>query len=237
MKELLIDTCNQTLSIALVCDNKLVACEKLAGFKNHAETVMVVIVELVRQVKWQPQDLEQIGIAIGPGSYTGVRIGVTVAKTLGYALQIPVKCVSSLELLAYTALDIPNTLVVPMIDARRQCVYAGVYQYQNGQLQVVSDDKYQKIEDLKEYLNQQKQELILVGDYNNFLWDTEYISGSQSADATNIVYAKGKVYSAEDVHAIVPNYLKKVEAEEKWQNNHHKIVQKDSYIRVTKNDN
>ena len=89
----------------------------------------------------KPADIEKIVVAKGPGSYTGVRIGVTIAKTLAWTLNIPLVGISSLEVLAAGVGRYFNGCVSPLFDARRGQIYTGLYQYQNGKLQSVVKDQ------------------------------------------------------------------------------------------------
>lgn len=240
MKELLIDTCNKTLSISLTDNNQLVTHQVLNGFKNHAETLMVVIDQLMANIKWQPQDLDSISVTNGPGSYTGIRIGVTCAKTLGYTLDIPVKCVSSLELLSYNLNYLNDTLIVPLINARRNNLYAGVYLAQNNKITNLISDKFYSEQELYDILQKyDDKQVYLLGDTQEFnLLNNKYLCIDDNINnipnAYYLTKCKGTVYQGEDIHQIVPNYLKTVEAEENWQKDHPNIAQKDSYIELIK---
>lgn len=94
-------------------------------------------------------DIDGIVVAKGPGSYTGVRIGVTTAKTLAYALNTKLYGVSSLAALAATVKNDKQKLLVPIIDARREAVYTGVYQNVDGNITTIIKDQYLPIEELK----------------------------------------------------------------------------------------
>ena len=237
MKQLIIDTCNKALSVALVDDVTLVASQNMNGFKNHAETLFPVIDSLVSQAKWQPTDLEQIIVAYGPGSYTGVRIGVTSAKTLGYTLKIPVKCISSLELLAYNLCIEEDSYVVSLINARRNHVYASIYQVQEKRLQTIQADTYQEITDLQKQMEQLDGKFYLVGDYQDFIWTGFDYYGADHyqclPQAYYGLYCQGPIYTGADIHQIEPNYLKQVEAIEKWEEQQ-TTIQKQDYIKTTK---
>src|SRR5699024_1183966 len=108
--------------------------------QGHAERLMPAIVHLMNDVQWTSEDLQKIVVAKGPGSYTGVRIGLTTAKTLAWALDIPIVGVSSIFTLAYQAKFTPN-LICPFFDARRNRVYTGLFQWSNNRLQVVEDEQ------------------------------------------------------------------------------------------------
>ena len=126
MNTLLIDTSNQPMSIALMKDEEVLAAKTTNNKTNHSVQLMPGIQELFTQCDLTKENIDAIIVAQGPGSYTGVRIGVTVAKTLAYALNVRLFGVSSLEALAATTHQ-TNQLIVPLYDARRDAVYAGVY--------------------------------------------------------------------------------------------------------------
>ena len=99
---------------------------------NHSLRAMPAIEELFAKVGIAPTDIDAIAVSEGPGSYTGVRIGVTIAKTLAWTLGKPLIGVSSLKVLAANGLCILNGLICPLVDARRGNVYAGAYRIRTG---------------------------------------------------------------------------------------------------------
>ena len=144
MNYLLIDTSNQPLSVALMQDEKVLIEQTTNIKQNHSVQLMPEIQKLFEQSQVDKQEITDIVVAEGPGSYTGLRIGVTVAKTLAYALQTRLYGVSSLKALAATIKD-EHRLLVPIFDARREAVYTGVYQYVNGELTTIIEDGYLSI--------------------------------------------------------------------------------------------
>ena len=139
MKILAIDTSNHPMSVALVEDEQLLATTTLNMVRNHSIYLMPAISKLFELVQWQPTDIDRVVVAQGPGSYTGVRIGVTVAKTLAWTLKKPLVGVSSLEILARNLYE--EGYVVPLFDARRQSVFAGVYDGKTYE-SVIADGHY-----------------------------------------------------------------------------------------------
>ncbi len=162
MNYLLIDTSNQPLSVAIMKDNEVIAEKTTDIKKNHSVQLMPEIAEILTESKINKTEITDIVVAEGPGSYTGLRIGVTVAKTLAYALNTNLYGVSSLKALASTVKD-STKLLVPIFDARREAVYAGVYQYQDNELITIIDDTYIPIFELIEKLHQLNQPYVFVG--------------------------------------------------------------------------
>jgi tRNA threonylcarbamoyl adenosine modification protein YeaZ len=238
MKTLAIDTSNQTLAVAVVDGQEVLGQSQTMAIKNHSTALMPAIDGLMQAVGMAPKELEQIVVAKGPGSYTGLRIGVTTAKTLAQTLNIPLIGVSSLKAVAANCVGV-SQVIVPLFDARRQNVYAGAYQWHNGTLETRIKDQHIS---LSELLTQLKavdgQEVLFVGaDTVKF---KDMIEAELPTAHINQVsfwnYPNGVVLAAiakEDapvasIHDFVPDYLKLVEAEEKWLASHEPGV--DAYV-------
>ncbi|HLR18631.1 MAG TPA: tRNA (adenosine(37)-N6)-threonylcarbamoyltransferase complex dimerization subunit type 1 TsaB [Staphylococcus sp.] len=210
---LLIDTSNQPLSVAIMEDNQLLSEINSNEKINHSTQLMPAIEKVITESKVLKKDIDVIVVAKGPGSYTGLRIGVTVAKTLAYALNADLYGVSSLKALAATVKE-DDRLIVPIFDARREAVYTGVYQYRGHELIQLKEDQYIPISSLLELLHDTEQPYMFVG------MDTEKLSNLlDSACVTNIPqaqYMKPLINSAENVHQFKPNYIKISEAERNW---------------------
>ena len=133
MKILAIESSNQTMSAA-VCENgRLLAEVTTNGNLQHSTQLMPAVDHVMQLAGWKPADLERIAVAKGPGSYTGVRIGATIAKTLAWTLAIPLVPISSLKVIAGNCEGAAHKLV-PMIDARRGNCYTAVYQFEDNLL-------------------------------------------------------------------------------------------------------
>lgn len=222
---LAIDSSNFPLGIALIADGKVIA-ERITNLpKNHSTRVMPAIVELMQECEIKPENLTKIVVANGPGSYTGVRIGVTIAKSLAWTLGIPITTVSSLKVLAATGGRNYNSYLSPIIDARRGNVYAGLYKFVNNKLQVIIPDQYVSFIDWLEKLKQFDSEVMFVG--NDIVKHNEALAKEKDlqfkiAFQTNNnprpseLALLGIDKQAEDVHFVVPNYLRLAEAEANW---------------------
>lgn len=224
MKILAIDTSNQTLAIGIMEDDKVLGQIQTTANKNHSITLMPNVQSLMQQVNLKPADLDRIVVAQGPGSYTGLRIGVTTAKTLAYTLRAELVGVSSLAVLAANCVE-HQGLIVPLFDARRKNVYAGIYRWQEGRLVNQFADRHIAIADLLHHLSEQQDVLFVGEDVAKF---TEEITSelpnatvnqiSQHNYPNGIVLAElGRNAQPEtDIHGFLPHYLKRVEAEENW---------------------
>ena len=187
MKYLFIDTCSNCLIISTIINNKL---DCFFIDKNNNDTsskVMKVIKEAVPDIKV----IDKIFVVNGPGSFTGIRVGVTIAKTIGYCLNIPIIKLSELEVLATTNTNTKYN--VSLIDARRGYVYAGIY------------DK-----ELNSYLNDQH---ILLNEIK-YPEDYTIVDNYDNIDLIKII-KKHEFDKPINPHDLKPNYLKRTEAEEK----------------------
>lgn len=122
-----IDCAQETASVGIARDAECIAirCNELQA--DHASWVHTAIQELLDETGINLSEADAIAVTSGPGSYTGLRVGMATAKGLCYALQKPLICVPTLEMMAYAARNTVATLICPMIDARRMEVYAAIY--------------------------------------------------------------------------------------------------------------
>lgn len=228
MKILAFDTSNQTLTVGLLDQGQLIGEVTTTNNKNHSTTLMPAISRLMDEVKWTPQDLERIVVAQGPGSYTGLRIGVTTAKTLATTLEIDLVGISSLKTLAANAVG-TSGIIVPLFDARRQNVYAAGYTWANEELTTVLPDQHIPLVDLLTQLQEEKAVLFLGVDVEKFKpLIQEKMPQARFAPVPSWNVPSGIALAtlgeaatpAGEIDSFVPQYLKRVEAEEKWLETH-----------------
>lgn len=127
-----IHTATETAIINLTADGQTLGKSSNNDTKQHAYFLHIAIKALLRQHNIDIKDLDAIGVSCGPGSYTGIRVGLATAKGLCYALKIPLIIFNSLEVMAFSAIDLvknDSALYCPMIDARRMEVYVAVYNH------------------------------------------------------------------------------------------------------------
>ncbi len=187
MKYLFIDTCSNCLIISTIINNKI---DYFFIDKNNNDTsskVMKVLKEAVADIN----TVDKIFVVNGPGSFTGIRVGVTIAKTIGFCLNIPIIKLSELELLATTNTDTKYN--VSLIDARRGYVYAGIY---DKDLNCYLQDQHILLNDIK-----YPDSYTIIDNYDNINL-IKMIKKHEFDDPIN-------------PHDLKPNYLKRTEAEEK----------------------
>ncbi|WP_456272658.1 tRNA (adenosine(37)-N6)-threonylcarbamoyltransferase complex dimerization subunit type 1 TsaB [Bacillus sp. AK031] len=224
MKILAIDTSNYQLGIALSSDNEIIG-EFITNIKkNHSLRAMPAVEMLMKECGVAPCELDKIVVANGPGSYTGVRIGVTLAKTLAWSLGIPVAAVSSLAVLASSG-RYYNGLIAPLFDARRGQLYTGLYKFQDGKLQCMKEDANLPAAEWAEFLTTFDERVLFTG--HDILVHREVLSeklGDQAEFADmashnprpSELIRLGMESDEVPVHELVPNYIRLAEAEAKW---------------------
>lgn len=161
---LAIETATAVSSVALFEDGLLVALQEIHSNRTHARLVTVMIERLLQDLDLRPADLSAVAVAKGPGSYTGLRVGVSVAKGLCMALDIPLLSVGSLEALAMSVTDFAHSIqawICPMIDARRMEVFTQLFDTQ-GHAQAEAEAKIMEDDAFADLLAQRK--VIFVGD-------------------------------------------------------------------------
>ena len=163
MKILAVDTSSNVASAAIVDGDKLV-CECVLNNKlTHSQTLMPMIDEVFKKSELTPCDIDVFAVSNGPGSFTGLRIGVTTIKGLAHAQDKPVCAVNTLEALAFNLPFCPY-IISPIMDARREQVYNAFYKWENGELKEITKPRAVSLEDC---LN----ELITIGEKVVFLGD------------------------------------------------------------------
>ena len=220
---LAIDTSNTTLSVALVENNEILIEVVEATKNDHSKRLMPTIEALFKKVNRTPKELDLIAVAEGPGSYTGVRIGVTVAKTLAWTLNKPLVGVSSLEILARNIKE--DAYIIPLFDARRQTVFAGVYEGASSNV-VISDGHYE-LQGLLDNLSKSEKKMYFLGNDVARYWDLiesvlgdkvikvedENLNMPHASVLANLALEKTPVDS---IHHFTPKYHRLPEAEMNW---------------------
>ena len=224
MKILGIESASMTASVALVADGITMGEYTVDFKKNHSQTLLPMIHEMVRMLEFDLNDLDGIAVSGGPGSFTGLRIGSATAKGLGLALDKPLIHVPTLDAMAY-GLYGASSLLCPMMDARRNQVYTGLY-YCKDKLDVVREACSMDREALTETLRKRGEQVIFLGDGT---WEHEdairkhmgslcrFAPAHLNRQRAAAVAALGAVYFAEGKTQTamehVPNYLRKAQAE------------------------
>ncbi len=207
-----IETATKNCSVALAKNGVTILCKEMAeqGF-SHAEKLHVFMEEIIKETEINFSDLSAVAVSQGPGSYTGLRIGVSAAKGLCYALDIPLISVDTLTVLA-SQLQIESGIIIPMIDARRMEVYSAIFNakiemIREVQAEILDGSSFSDIEDAVYFVGDtnEKAKTILSKSNFNFV-DTVFYPSAKEMSA--ISYKKFLDNSFEDVAYFEPYYLK-----------------------------
>jgi tRNA threonylcarbamoyladenosine biosynthesis protein TsaB len=223
-KVLAIDTSTYVLGVAIVEENKVIGELVTNLNKNHSVRAMPAIAQLMKECEVKNEEIDRIVVGKGPGSYTGVRIGVTIAKTLAWSLNKPLVGISSLELLAANGRYF-NGFICPLMDARRGQVYTGLYKGDSFRIVPEVDDVNILLVDWLSMLKEHNTNVLFVGNDVHLHRETiiEYLGEfayfaqiSENNPRPSELALIGLKKDAEDVHSFVPNYTRLAEAETKW---------------------
>lgn len=235
MKILGIDSSGMVASVAIVQDDVIIAEYTMNHKKTHSETLLPMIDEIVKTSETKLEELDAIAIAAGPGSFTGLRIGAATAKGLAMAVDKPIIPIKTCEGLAFNMWGAEG-LVCPIIDARRNQVYTGLYRVK-GNVEVILEQQPMDIHELIEYINNYSKRreaseggpaegVSFLGDgvaiYKDVIWKEIDIPcqmapaimnrqrGASIASYGELLYKEGKYINADD---FAPEYLRKSQAE------------------------
>ncbi len=193
MKYLFIDSATTNLVVAIINEGKIAYIYDNNDGHDTSSKMMPVLAEAFENTGLKPQDIDKIFVVTGPGSFTGIRVGLTVAKTMAYALNIPIVPISSLEVMASCSGG------TALINARRGYVFAGTY---DEKLNVIYPDSYVLMSDKldKPYIS-----------YDEF----EFTVEKSKIDVLKVIKKHENDYPV-NPHTLKPNYLKMTEAEENF---------------------
>lgn len=163
MSILAIDTATQVSSVAVASADKLAAELTMQAKLTHSETLMPHIKEVLRMANVRKEQLEGIAVSIGPGSFTGLRIGLAAAKAMAYALDLPIVGVSTLKALAYHY-PVPGIRIVSLLDAQKGNAYCESYEWEKGALTVVNPVEILPLAEILAECAESGRETVVLGD-------------------------------------------------------------------------
>lgn len=218
------ETSAKAASVALLEENRLLGESYQNTGMTHSQTLLVMAEDLIKQCGKAVTDVTAVAVAAGPGSFTGVRIGVAAAKGFAWGASLPCYGVSTLEAMA-EALGVWEGYVCPCMDARRSQVYNALFYVNHGEPERLREDRAISLEDLKKDLLTLDGPIFLVGDGANLTYKT--LSGEVPSlvlpkehrthqRATGVALAAAKQIAAGnpgDGNALTPNYLRLSQAE------------------------
>ena len=234
MKILGIDTSSMAASVAVIEDNKLICEYTINTKKTHSQKLMPMIENMLGLSDLNVREIDAIAVCEGPGSFTGLRIGMATAKAIAHVNDIPVIGVNSLEALAAN-MNLCDKKICSILDAQRNQVYTGRYQYEGTKLVERKEIGIQQIDELLEELAQSGEQWILVGEavykYEDKIRE---ISNIEIPAASNNVTKAGSLCSVAkvkfdegkdifDCYTVNPLYIRKSQAEEQYEEKQRKL--------------
>jgi N6-L-threonylcarbamoyladenine synthase len=216
---LAIDTSTSTASVALYDSKKGVIGEiNLNIGLNHSETILPIIDNLFNITKYTKDDIDRVVVSIGPGSFTGIRVGVAIAKGMVYGKNIEIVGINELDMLSHTVSK-TDKKIVSIIDARKEKVFYAEYRYNDNEIKKISE---YKVEFIKNIIENNEEEIIFTGEaaikYRKKI--LEYSNNRDIVINNSIGYSRAAILAelgakkeSESVHEIEPYYINKTEAE------------------------
>lgn len=226
MKILSIDSSAKSASVAIVENDKIIGESFVNAKLTHSATLMPMVVSLLECTQEQLNDVDYFAVSAGPGSFTGLRIGVAAVKGMAMAENKPCVAISTLEAMAYNLID-SNALICAVMDARCNQFYNAIFCVKNHQLVRLCEDRALSIEELTTELKEQyaDQDIILVGDGGELAYQllTNQIEGIQLAP-NHLLYQRGSGVAmaaqrkiaqglTTTFSALVPSYLRLPQAQ------------------------
>lgn len=207
-----IDSTTKNCSVSLAQNGVVIALQETAeeGF-SHAENLHVFIETVLHHAQVQMQQLAAIAVSKGPGSYTGLRIGVSAAKGLSYALNIPLIAIDTLQVLA-SKVAISDGYIIPMLDARRMEVYSAIFDA-NAQLirgveaEIITENSFAALQGNCYFIGDcnEKCQTVLNAAHFNFMPEINYPSANEMGSLSFEKFSKQEFV---DVAYFEPFYLK-----------------------------
>ena len=207
-----IETSTKNCSVTIARNGKTLICNEIAeeGY-SHAERLHVFIEQSLKEAGISYKDLSAVAVSQGPGSYTGLRIGVSTAKGLCYALSIPLIAVDTLKILAAQA-SVSDGLIIPMIDARRMEVYSAIFtsdleSKRETRAEILEENSFEEFEGAVYFVGDcaEKARTVLTKENFNFLEEIKYPSANEMSAFSFEKYTRSDTV---DVAYFEPFYLK-----------------------------
>ena len=220
MRILSFDSSAKSASVAIVEDNKIIGSSFINTNITHSQTLVPMTEQLLSNTNLTINDVDVLAVSVGPGSFTGVRIGVSVVKGIAMPLSLPCIAVSTLESMAYNYME-NDCIIASVMDARCNQVYNGLFKFKNGEIERLCEDRAVSIIDLENELKEYNQKVILIGDgaqlcYETFgnKYDNIYLA-PENIRYQNAVGVAFAAFNKETVSAekIMPTYLRLPQAQ------------------------
>lgn len=163
MKILAIDSSGLVASVAIVEDDNLLGEYTINHKKTHSQTLLPMLDEVAKMLELDLESIDAVAVSAGPGSFTGLRIGSATAKGIALSLDKEIVSVPTVDALAFNLWG-TDAVVCPLMDARRQQTYTGLYRFEDGQMLTLQEQCVVPVEEIIEKVNELGQSVIFLGD-------------------------------------------------------------------------
>mgnify|MGYP000921129505 CR=1 FL=1 len=224
MKVLGLDTSTMMTTCAVLDDENLLGEYSLNQDMTHSENLVPMIKEILDNLNLEVSDIDLYGVSLGPGSFTGLRIGIATVKSLAHVFNKPIVGISTLEGLAFNLVH--GGPIVPMIDARRNRIYTGIYKWQKGRLINILKPSIMEMEELLELLDKDYNNIMVNGNgallykekIENSLKDKVKISpislnSCKAASIAELALLNRHEENQYNYYNLVPDYLRESQAQ------------------------
>lgn len=225
MKILAIDTSGQNCSVAIIDEEKVICDFNLSIGTTHSETLLPMIDEVCKTSRIDLSEVDVLACGIGPGSFTGLRIGLATIKGFALAQNKNVIGVPTLDALAYNIANFDG-IICSVLDARNNNVYAGIYKYENDKVFLQGDYITENLDTLIDILKAKNEKVIFVGDgaisfkekfiqslNEKALFAPLHLNNQLSSSVAKVALDRALVNDFDDADTLNPMYLKKSQAE------------------------
>jgi len=229
LKILAVDTSSLAATVAIMNDGMLLGEYTIIHKKTHSQKIMPMISELMKSVEVKPSDIDIYAASSGPGSFTGLRIGVTTIKALAYAVNKPVVSVPTLDALAYN-IPMTESYICPILDARNNQVFTAIYKWEGSKQSNITEYMGIHIEELVQLIKGKNHKVIFVGDavktHKDYLRSElgdkcEFAPGhlmlQRAASVAQLAFIRASEGMIENCFDMVPFYLRKSQAEREYE--------------------
>lgn len=228
MPILALDTATLASGVAIAKENQLLAEITLQTKLTHSEVLMPHIKQAMEMADLERTDIKAVAVSIGPGSFTGLRIGLATAKSMAYALKVPLLGISTLAALA-CHYPVPGIYVAPMLDAQKGNVYISLYTWENGVLMEVDSPCVKNAKEVFHAGHDLDKPVVFVGEAavkyqadieentKNFILAKPHLIMPRAANVAMLALQRLKTGEADDVMTLEPLYIRRSEAEVLWE--------------------
>ncbi|MEI6132025.1 MAG: tRNA (adenosine(37)-N6)-threonylcarbamoyltransferase complex dimerization subunit type 1 TsaB [Bacillota bacterium] len=228
MKILAVDTASSTASVAVLSDGLVIGEFSINNKNTHSVNLMPMISELMKRLGLAAEDIDYYAVSVGPGSFTGLRIGISVIKGIAYSVNKPVVAVSTLDALAHGSVERSN-IICPMMDARNNQVFTAIYTSDGSRIERISEYLVIEVGELLQMLKEYDS-VVFKGDgaslHENTIKEMKHEGALFAKTGNNLnravdvsLLAKEKILKNESIEAaqLKAFYLRKSQAEQQME--------------------